>query len=208
MNSYYLYIIIASITISSPGPGVVMTLTNSLKYGFKSCISGVLGVAFGMFLISILVGSGLGVLIIKSNYIYLFLQIMGVGYLLYLGIKLIIDRNNNIDFNKENDSVNKKESFFQGLGITLINPKPIIFFTALFPQFINNKSEYFHQFILLSLTFCFLIILIHLVYAFFANFLKNKSSKSNYFKQINVFGGLAYIIFAISLLTSNILILN
>jgi len=199
MNSYYLYIIIASTTIASPGPGVVMTLTNSLKYGLKSSIFGILGVTLGMFIIAIVVGGGVGVIISQSMAAYYVLKIIGAIYLLYLGVKLILNRNKEINIDNIEITLNKKKSLFQGLAITLINPKPILFFIALFPQFINSDSDYYSQFAILSITFCFLIILIHLLYGFFAGLFKHKSQGKNYFKHINTIGGTAYIIFAISL---------
>jgi len=200
MNSYYIYILIASSTIASPGPGVVMTLTNSLKYGLKNSLSGILGVTLAMFIIANIVGGGVGALILKSDYLYQYLKIIGAAYLFYLGVKLILNRNMEINLELNSLVLDQKKSFFQGLGITLINPKPILFFMALFPQFINHDEEYFKQFILLSLTFCLLIILIHLIYGSFASLIKNNSNSNSYFKYINILGGTAYLLFSVSLL--------
>lgn len=57
---------------------------------------------------------------------------------------------------------------------------------------LKNKKEYFEQFILLSLTFCSLVILIHLIYGSLASLIKNNSKSNNYFKYINIIGGSAY----------------
>ena len=188
MNSYYIYILIASSTIASPGPGVVMTLTNSLKYGLKNSLSGILGVTLAMFIIANIVGGGVGALILKSDYLYQYLKIIGAAYLFYLGVKLILNRNMEINLELNSLVLDQKKSFFQGLGITLINPKPILFFMALFPQFINHDEEYFKQFILLSLTFCLLIILIHLIYGSFASLIKNNSNSNSYSHRISNIG--------------------
>jgi len=198
--SYMLYLFIASTTIASPGPGVVMTLTNSLKYGLKESVSGILGVALGMLIIAILVGGGMGVVVAKSEALYNLLKIIGAVYLFYLGIKLIKNRNNEIEIEDGNLSLNKTKSFIHGLGITVINPKPILFFIALFPQFIKEDQAYFPQFVLLTITFCILIVIIHVFYGLFASFLKSKASGLNYFKYVNTVGGSAYILFSLSLL--------
>lgn len=200
MVSYMLYLFIASTTIASPGPGVVMTLTNSLKYGLKESVSGILGVALGMLIIAILVGGGMGVVVAKSEALYNLLKIIGAVYLFYLGIKLIKNRNNEIEIEDGNLSLNKTKSFIHGLGITVINPKPILFFIALFPQFIKEDQAYFPQFVLLTITFCILIVIIHVFYGLFASFLKSKASGLNYFKYVNTVGGSAYILFSLSLL--------
>ncbi len=200
MSSYIIYLIIASSTIASPGPGVVMTLTNSLKYGLKESIPGIAGVSLGMLMVSGIVGSGLGFLIEKSALAYIVLKILGALYLLYLGVKLIKNRNHEIILNAGLPGVNKTRSFFHGLGITLINPKPILFFIALFPQFIDNDKPYFGQFLFLSLTFCVLLIVIHVLYGLSAGFIKNRAARFDYFKYVNSFGGAAYILFGLSLL--------
>ena len=200
MNSYFIYLIIAGSTIASPGPGVVMTLTNSLKYGLSESIPGILGVSAGMFCVSAIVGSGLGILLESSAVAYLIVKIAGALYLLYLGVKLIKNRDKEIVINAGDATLNKTHSFFHGLGITVINPKPILFFIALFPQFIIGDQPYFGQFLLLSMTFCFLIIVIHVGYGLFAGLIKNHAGNYNYFKYVNSFGGAAYILFGLSLL--------
>jgi len=45
METYALFLLITIIAISSPGPGVLLTLTNSIRYGFKGSIGGVLGIS-------------------------------------------------------------------------------------------------------------------------------------------------------------------
>lgn len=200
MSSYFIYILIASATIASPGPGIVMTLTNSLKYGLKNSVTGILGVALAMLVIANIVGGGIGALILKTDTLYQYLKLVGATYLFYLGIKLILNRNKELSLELNSLILDQKKSFYQGFGITLINPKPILFFMALFPQFISNEKEYFWQFIILSLTFCFLIIIIHLIYGLFASIIKKRSKSNGYFKYINILGGSAYILFSISLL--------
>ncbi len=201
MNSYFIYLVIASSTIASPGPGVIMTLTNALKYGLGKSIPGIIGVSLGMFFISCIVGSGLRILVKKSAHAYIILKILGALYLLYLGVKLIKHRNNDIMLNAGSLSINGVQSFFHGSGITLISPKPILFFIALFPQFIDNGKSYFEQFLLLSLIFCFLLVVIHILYGLSAELIKNRAANHDYFKYVNSFGGAAYILFGLSLLT-------
>ncbi|WP_171251413.1 LysE family translocator, partial [Acinetobacter baumannii] len=59
--------------------------------------------------------------------------------------------------------IRKSKLFYQGLFASLLNPKTIVFFIALFPQFIDIKKEILNQFLILSLTFCLIGFLIHLV---------------------------------------------
>ena len=52
MNLYLLFLTVATLTVLSPGPGVLMTLTNALRYGLRGTIGGILGIAFGALLVA------------------------------------------------------------------------------------------------------------------------------------------------------------
>ena len=52
MENYLLFTLIATVTILSPGPGVLLTLTNSIRYGFFGAIGGIVGIAFGTFIVA------------------------------------------------------------------------------------------------------------------------------------------------------------
>jgi threonine/homoserine/homoserine lactone efflux protein len=87
MQQLYLYILIASLTIASPGPGVLLTLTNTLNYNLRNAMAGIIGVAVGMGIISIIAASSVG------DYYHLSAdavdrQGVGAAYLIYLGVKL------------------------------------------------------------------------------------------------------------------------
>lgn len=201
IETYLLFTVIALATIATPGPGVVMTLTNALKYGIFHSLSGIFGVSLGMFLIALLVGSGLGVILSASAWAYTTLKLVGAGYLLYLGFRLIKNRYAQLQLDTQLPLISPKKMFINGLIVTLTNPKAIVFFIALFPQFISKDAAYGGQFLLLSLTFCAWIVVVHLLYALCAELLRKKSSR-NHLKWINIGGGSAYILFAVGLLFS------
>jgi homoserine/homoserine lactone efflux protein len=204
MHEYILYILLASLTIASPGPGVVLTLTNSLRFGLLNTIPGIIGISLGMLFISIVVASGIGIIIARSITIFSLVKYIGATYLVYLGLKLWRATNlnlSNINSFEKKHVFSRKKYFKEGLGITILNPKPIIFFIAFFPQFIDSNQSYLLQFSLLSTTFCFLIVIIHLLYAIFAQILKYKASGSDqYFLIINKVGCVCFIGFALGLI--------
>ncbi len=200
MDSYFAYLLVSITAIVSPGAGVILTLTNSLNFGLKTSIYGIFGISLGMFIVSIIAGGGIGVVIANSNSLYFALKILGAIYLLYFGLSLIKTRNKTIDVVSSKTSPKQKKLFVEGVSITITNPKAIIFFVSLFPQFIDSEANYLSQFTLLSLTFCFLILLIHIIYGTLASFIKSKLARFNYFKYVHIAGGCAYIIFALKLL--------
>lgn len=206
MQQIAFYILIASLTIASPGPGVLLTLTNTLNYNLRNAMAGIVGVAVGMGVISIIAASSVGVLITTSPFALLAVKILGAAYLIYLGIKLyrsaprVLNQHTNTPEAVTPPSTTQR--FRQGVLVSLLNPKPIVFFMALFPQFINPQQPFVPQFSLLSGIFCLLVMTIHSLYALFAHSVKKKMSSGNLFRKLNKTGGMVFMCFAAGLLIS------
>ncbi|QZN95702.1 LysE family translocator [Symbiopectobacterium purcellii] len=208
MPQLYLYILLSSLTIASPGPGVLLTITNTLNYNLKNAIAGIVGIATGMGVISVVAASSVGVLIVSSAYSLIIVKVVGAAYLAYLGVKLyqsapkLVDENRRGDINEIPSTIAR---FRQGFLLSLLNPKPIVFFMALFPQFITNNDPYIFQFLVLSLTFCLLVIVIHCVYGVFASTIKRGISSHRLFSVLNKVGGVIFILFSAGLFISSLL---
>jgi len=202
MESYILFIAMASATIVSPGPGVILTITNSIKDGFLGAIFGVLGVAIGGFCIAVLSATSLAAILSTSAFAFTLLKYIGSAYLIYLGIKMW---RSSANFNVTPSSMVKshRKKFTEGLLITLLNPKPIFFFMALFPQFINPNEAYIFQFILLAVTFSVLVVIIHCSYAFFAKSARAKLSTPKGGLVLNKVSGSFYLLFGAGLATAS-----
>lgn len=206
MQQIAFYILIASLTIASPGPGVLLTLTNTLNYNLRNAMAGIIGVAAGMGVISIIAASSVGVIITTSQLALLIVKVAGAAYLIYLGIKLFrsVPRvlSNNPDTTETVLLPSAGQRFRQGLLVSLLNPKPIVFFMALFPQFIDPQQPFVPQFSILSGIFCFLVIVIHSLYGLFAHSVKMKMSSGNIFRKLNKTGGMVFMCFAAGLIVS------
>lgn len=207
MEQYLLYSLIVVITVASPGPGVILTLSNAIRYGVKSALYGVVGIALGVLIIAIISASSLGVLLATSALAFTVLKYVGAAYLIYLGIKLW--RSPTMKF--EGDAANTTGAsqklqyslrFKEGFFVSVLNPKPIFFFMSLFPQFINHEQSYFLQFSYLTLTFCGVILVVHSTYALGANSIKGWLSSPKGSKMVNRVGGGVFVLFGFGLATS------
>nr|WP_152737590.1 MULTISPECIES: LysE family translocator [unclassified Pseudomonas] len=193
-------------TIASPGPGVLLTLTNSLTYGLKNALPGILGVALGMGGISIIAASSVGAIISSSAWMMNIVKLLGAAYLIYLGLKLLRSKPklqntlNEITHSESLPSVTAR--FRQGFFVSMLNPKPIVFFMALFPQFIKAEQPFAPQFTLLASTFCALVFLIHFAYGYITTSARQKISLGRGFLIINRVGGIVFICFSAALILS------
>ena len=207
MDQYFLYLVIVSITVASPGPGVVLTLSNAIRYGVRPALSAVLGISFGIFIIALISASSLGVLLATSAVAFSILKYMGAAYLIYLGIKLWRSPALKLEGGVGDLQTSEKQPLYwlrfkEGFFITLLNPKPVFFFMSLFPQFINHQQSYTVQFTTLTLTFCMTIIVVHSTYAFAANFIKSWLASPKGAKLVNRTGGSVFVLFGLGLATS------
>lgn len=203
MSGLLVFITIAFLTLLSPGPGVLFTVTNSINYGVRTALFGIIGLIIGMFVIAVISASGVGLIITSNPTIFTVLKFIGAFYLMYLGYKNFVKASPSqdlLDTETSEKTVRKSKLFYQGLFASLLNPKTIVFFIALFPQFIDIKEKIINQFLVLSLTFCLIGFLIHLVYANFSSIFKEKMLSGNNFARLNKISGCIFFILAVLLI--------
>ena len=123
----------------SPGPSLALIIRNSSKYNRLGGILSAVGHGLGMGVYAIFAVTGLSIIILTNIYIFKLIQIVGIAFLFDFGILFIFQKNEKIDFNV---SQNKLNSFLQGFSISILNPKILIWFSAVFSQFVKNESTF------------------------------------------------------------------
>lgn len=208
MTLHFIFLYSITIFIASiiPGPSMLLALTHGMQYGAKKTLASALGnVTVTLIQASISI-AGLGAILVSSEVIYSLIKWIGAAYLIYIGLniffssKLIVAQHNSDKPEKLNPLRNM---FLQSALVTAGNPKAIIFFTAIFPQFIDPNSAYlFQSCILLSLCAaiafgCFMI------YAIGGQKIVTLFSKANVGKYIKRIIGGSFIGAGIGLVMSN-----
>lgn len=198
---YLLFTAVAAATVLSPGPGVVMTLTNALRYGMRGTFGGILGIATGALLVAAVSATSLGVLLAASALAFTVIKLLGAAYLIYLGIRLW--RAPALKFSEQSaHAANFGKRFLEGLSLQLTNPKAIFFFLSVFPQFIDPEANYAFQFMALVLTYSALVVIIHCAYALFAKRAKNWLTSERGGRSINKAAGAMFLFFGVALATA------
>jgi len=124
----------------SPGPSMALIIRNSIKYGRISGILFSLGHAIGIGIYATVSVLGLQFILINNLFLFNAIQFCGSVFLLILGILFLRDTGHNLSLEKEQKNVN---SFMQGFAISILNPKILIWFAAIFSQFIEISSTNF-----------------------------------------------------------------
>jgi threonine/homoserine/homoserine lactone efflux protein len=130
----------ALIIVLAPGPNVLFTIGRALSVGRKAALITVLGSASGMYLQVIAVSLGLGLLLAQSIIALTIVKFAGAGFLVYLGIQAIRHRHDAATDVAEVKPRSMKRTYIEGAIVGLTNPKTIVFFLALLPQFTDAKA--------------------------------------------------------------------
>ena len=160
------------ILVWTPGPSVLLATANSMKYGAQKTTGTILGDLTANLLQIILASAGLASIVISSGELFQVIKWLGVGYLVFMGVKKIITVPKlALDQNKASGR-SFRSLFSEGFLMSAANPKAIVFFAALFPLFINPHSPFLPQVVILAITFLILDGTSLLAYALFATRLK------------------------------------
>ena len=127
----------------SPGPSMALIIRNSIKYGRVSGILSSVGHAIGVGIYATVSVVGLQIILINNIFLFNTIQFCGSVFLLVLGILFLRDTGQKLSIQDKQKSVN---SFMQGFAISILNPKILIWFAAIFSQFIEISSTNFVKF--------------------------------------------------------------
>ena len=139
------FVLVCIIGAMSPGPSVALIIRNSVWFSRAAGILTAIGHACGIGIYASLAILGLHFILTTNLFIFNAIQIIGSIFLLGLGIMFLINKSTNLQIEEKKQNYN---SFFQGLIIAIINPKILIWFTAIFSNFIITNSSAITNFIL------------------------------------------------------------
>lgn len=204
INDYLIYATLAITITAIPGPAVVLTIKNSIKYGYKHAIANIFGNCFAMILLATISALGLGAVILKSSTLFTIIKLCGCLYLCYLGIKIWKEPSATDQILHQSKTRKEKKQvvaiFKEGFAVGLSNPKAIAFFTALFPQFIDPQRTFFSQFLTLILTIEGISFIVLTTYAILSSAAAPYLSRKQQMSIFNKATATAFIGFALALI--------
>jgi homoserine/homoserine lactone efflux protein len=146
------YALIAWLAAATPGPAVLLALRNGATRGFRAGLFSTLGNLLGLVLLAGASILGLGVILHTVPWLFTLVKWVGAAYLMVLGWRMLRARGG-FEMSPEGAAsaqpASNAEMLRLGLWVSLTNPKAILFFGALFPQFIDTSHALLPQFLLL-----------------------------------------------------------
>jgi homoserine/homoserine lactone efflux protein len=174
VSSYFLYLSVSVIASVSVGPSVILAANNGINFGRRKALSGVLGHVSAILILALISASGVGAILLASQTTFTLIKYLGVGYLIYIGLAIFKSKGA-WSLQVDHDKIPSGLSLYRkGLTLGLSNPKALVFFTALFPQFISPQAPLLPQFLLLAGTSLVNAFVFTFGYALMAHQFKNK----------------------------------
>lgn len=154
LDAWLAYAATVSVLVLLPGPSVLLAATRALEHGFPRSLATVSGDLSANVLQMLAAGSGLGAVVAGSPRTLDALRWLGVSYLAFLGVRLCRAR-------AETDSRplrsgaghTARRLYLEAFGVSIANPKAVLFFAALFPAFLAGDNPIPRQLLVLGLTF-------------------------------------------------------
>lgn len=161
IESLIAYLSITLLLSASPGPVMINAMTDAAHFGLSRSFATFMGACLGNLCLIALSALGVALVLAQFPDLFSWIRILGGLYLVYLGIKLWMRHEG---FNSDSQSSVRQNLFLKGFLIAATNPKGIVYFGALFPQFIDPAESWLGQYSLL--TFIFLVIDISWMYIY------------------------------------------
>ena len=155
IENYWGFIVAGIILNLTPGNDTIYILTRSIAQGRKAGYYSVFGIVSGAMVHTIFAALGLSALLAQSALAFSIVKYIGVIYLVYLGIKMLLSKKQIFEIDSLNyQPKNLLKVYKQGFLTNLLNPKVALFYLAFLPQFISpEKTNGAIPFLILGITF-------------------------------------------------------
>ena len=155
------FAIASFLIIIIPGPSVLFTIGRGISFGRKAALVNVAGNSVGMLTGSLAVAIGIGSFVQSSDIAFAVVGVLGGGYLIYLGYDAVKTRKDVAQaLITKADPKPLGQLFKQGFVVGFLNPKSLVFFAAILPQFVDrSQGQVILQMVFLAMIFFVIAVL-------------------------------------------------
>lgn len=205
IETWVLYLFAIVLIGISPGPIAMLSMSHGIHFGKTRSIATGLGSVSAALILMMASAAGLGALISASEYGFSILKWCGAAYLIFLGSKLLLTKSQTqgLEVPQGKGTGTPKQLFKEAFLVGISNPKDLLFFAALFPQFIDISAPQAPQLAILALTWAFVDFSFVMLYASMANVLAPSLKASNKLHWFDRSSGGVFLVLAAILVGKN-----
>lgn len=174
-----------------PGPAVLLVLSQALARGTGKAVWSILGIVAANTVYFVLSATGIGAILIASYDLFFAIKWIGAFYLIWLGVGAFLGAQAVSVAAARERSISGGRMFLNGVVLQLSNPKALVFFTALLPQFVDPHRPVWSQMAILALTSVIIEFFVQLLYATLAGRASSLAARPPFARVVNrIAGGL------------------
>ena len=177
-----LFVAASLAVIVAPGPDNIYVLTRGIAQGRKVALASAWGMCSGLLFHTTLAAVGLSAILARSAGALSLVKYIGAAYLVYLGIRALLSREEFSPSAEKIFTVKLRNFFLQGLTMNLLNPKVAVFFMAFLPQFVSpsvgTAGSATLRLVALGLVFALLSVVIFSAIALFSGVVGDRLSRN------------------------------
>ncbi|MBA2308868.1 MAG: LysE family translocator [Pseudonocardiales bacterium] len=134
------FLIATVVLVLVPGPTVVFVVSQAIVHGRRAALASVAGNSLGVYLLVVAVAFGIGAVVDTSVALFTAIKLVGAAYLIFLGIRAFRDRHLLAGRPGVAPISGGRRQFWRGFVVGITNPKAIVFFAAVLPQFVDRAA--------------------------------------------------------------------
>lgn len=153
LKIWLIFIATTGLVCLTPGVAALLVVAQGVSNGVRRSYWAIAGIALANSIYFALSATGLAALIVTSHTVFNAVKWAGVAYLVYLGVRALLNRSSALTIQPAGiAAVSGQRALSQGLMVELANPKALLFFVALLPQFVDVHRPIWLQMLIFGLT--------------------------------------------------------
>jgi len=189
-TTWWAFVVVETALCLTPGPAVMLVLSQAITRGSMRAIWSIGGILAANTVYFILSATGVGAILMASYDLFFAIKWIGAAYLVWLGISAFRGKSPVLSISTGDVShISGLRMFMNGFVLQMANPKALVFFTALLPQFINPHAPVIAQVALLAATSVLIEFVVQLFYAVLAGRVAHLATRPRFASLTNRIAG-------------------
>jgi homoserine/homoserine lactone efflux protein len=188
-KTWLLFLAMETALSLSPGPAVFYVVSQGARGALRRTVPAAAGILTANAIYFALSASSLGAIVASSAQFFSIVKWVGAGYLIYLGVKALLSANSSESVTlvgqPEHDQTALRGVYLGALALQFANPKALLFFLALLPQFIDPAQPLVAQMLILAATSMLPELCILIGYGWLAHRAVNVSARFGVTRSMN-----------------------
>ena len=202
--STWLLFLVTEVALSlTPGPAVLFVFAHGLRYGGRHSLWANIGILSGNAFYFAISATGLSMLVRASHTAFTIVKFAGAAYLVFLGVRMMFGSGEALHGDASAPAVRRTTILRRGFILQAANPKALIFFTALLPQFVTPNEPIARQMLILGVTSIVSEFFVLAAYGYFAGRVSAWTREPRVARALHRSAGAVLVVCGVSLASSS-----